>query len=132
VISEPDFSPTYTQFQAKKPKWDESGMLGYQTQSAQVLSEMIVGCNEPLFRPVLTEMFSKMLVSSAQQNFECSKPNTSHKKKNFPTFSKQTSDAYFEQKKICQQWRNSGRPRDCSHPIKMKIEIKAQNTAIIT
>ena len=119
-VSEPDYSSTYTQFQVRKPKWDESGMTGYQTQTARVLSEMLVDCNEPFFLPVVTEMFSKMLVISAQQNFECSNPMKNQKKNKTPKFSKQTSDAYFEHKQICKQWREAGRPTDNSNPMKMK------------
>ena len=45
---------------------------------------------------------------------------TNLKKKEFPKFSKQTTEAYFEHKKICQEWRNAGRPSNASHPIKVR------------
>ena len=69
-----DFSSTYTDFLVKKPKWSESGLAGYQAQTAQVLQEMFSRFNMVEHIPTLTEMCSKMLVISAEQNFETSNP----------------------------------------------------------
>ena len=95
-------------------------MLAYQTQSAQVLSDMMAEFSEPVFIPVMVEMFSKMLVISAEQNFECSRPNLCKKKKTLPTFSKQLNYAYINHKKTCNQWRAAGRPSDNLHPMKIE------------
>ena len=73
-VKEPDYSAMYTNIQRRKPNWDESGMTNYHTQSAKMLKDMMEGCVEPLFIPVLSEMFSKILVISAEQNFHCSSP----------------------------------------------------------
>lgn len=75
---------------------------------------------EPLFIPVMVEMFSKMLVISAEHNFECSKPKLNQKKKTILTFSKQLNDANLDHKKTCKQWRAAGRPSDNLHPMKIK------------
>ena len=120
MVSEPDYSQTYTEFQVRKPRWNADGMIGYQTQSAEILSELMSNLNEPFYIPVLTEIFSNMLVISAQQNFQCSKPVASRQKNNSPIFPKQITDAYFQHKKICQQWRDAGRPGDKTHPMKVK------------
>ena len=98
-------------------------MIGYQTQSAEILSELMLNLNETIFIPVLTEIFSNMLVISAQQNFECSKSVASRQKKNSPHFPNKITVASFQHKKICQQWRDAGRPRDKTHPMKVnKLE----------
>ena len=47
---------------------------GNELQSADILGELMSNFDEPIFIPVLSEMFSKALVLSAEQNFECSQP----------------------------------------------------------
>ena len=117
---EADYTSTYTEFCVKKPLWNESGISGYQNQSAQVLGEMMTEFDQPIFIPVLSEMFSKMLVISAELNFECSKPNYNSKKKNGPQFSRQLSEAYSEHKRICKEWRAVGRPTEKTNPMKIR------------
>ena len=75
--SEPDYSSTYTPFIVSKPKWDDEGKPGYQKQSAEVLKDMIKQFNQPELIPIMSELFSKMLVISADNNFEHKK--TKHK-----------------------------------------------------
>ena len=58
----------------RKPKWNESGMSGYQAESAKVISDIMVNFNQAAHIPALTEMCSKMLVLSAENNFEVSNP----------------------------------------------------------
>ena len=72
--NEPNYTNTYTDFCVKKPKWNESGMSGYQFQSAQVISDIMDRFNQPEHIPALSEMCSKMLVLCAENYFEVTKP----------------------------------------------------------
>ena len=73
-VKEKDYSQTYETFLVKKPKWDEPGIHGYQSESARVLNNLLLEFNEPEYIPLLSELFSKMLVLSAENNFETSQP----------------------------------------------------------
>jgi hypothetical protein len=81
--------------------------------------------------PLLSEMCSKMLVLSAEQNFETSNPKKGHKKKiNRPFFSKEHRIAYNEHSSICKEWRLAGRPQEKSHPAraaKLASQRRLQN-----
>ena len=116
--SDRDFADTYQPFLVKKPKWDESGKENYQKQTDMVLSDLFERFDGPEFIPALSEMCYKMLVISAEQNFETSKPNTTKKKRQFPGFSKEQIKAYNDHEKICKQWRETGRPQSNLHPAK--------------
>ena len=72
--NEPDYSTTYKEFRVKKPKWNISGAESYQKQTARILTELLDRFKKLENIPVLTEMFSRMLVLSAEQNFETSNP----------------------------------------------------------
>ena len=123
--SETDYSETYQPFHVKKPRWEESGIVNYQKQTFNVLSDLFEVFQGPEFIPALSEMCSKMLVISAEQNYEVSKPNLNKKKKQFPGFSKEHLKAYIEHEKICRQWRISGRPQSNLHPAKA-AKLKSQ------
>ena len=86
--AEVDYSETYTEFHVKKPKWDKDNVENYQEQTARILSELVDKFDQPEEIPILTEMFSRTLVLSAEQNFETTNPNKTRKPKNFPYFSK--------------------------------------------
>ena len=121
--AEVDYSETYTEFRVKKPKWDKDNVENYQEQTARILSELVDKFDQPEEIPILTEMFARTLVLSAEQNFETTNPNKPRKPKNFPSFSKELDEAYKNHKKVCQAWRSAGRPIDNSHPAKMnKLE----------
>ena len=109
---EPDYSTTYTPFVVSKPIWSECGMPGYQKQSAEVLQNIINQFNQPEFIPLMSELFSKMLVICAKNNFETKKPKkmTGNQKRTF--FSPEHKMAYSSHEKICQAWRKEGRPTD--------------------
>ena len=77
-------------------------MAGYQAQTAQVLQEMFSRFNMVEHIPTLTEMCSKMLVISAEQNFETSNPKKGQpKQKKYPFFSKEHKSAFKEHEKVC-------------------------------
>ena len=92
--SEMNYEHTYQPFLVKKPHWEEAGRENYQNQTHSVLNNLLKCYDGPEFIPALSEMFSKMLVISAEQNFETSKPNLNKKKKQFPGFSKEHISAY--------------------------------------
>ena len=84
---EPDYSSTYTPFVKSKPVWSENGMIGYQTESAEILRKLAEQFNQPEFIPLLSELFSKMLVLCAENNFETIKPKMKTSKPKKPYFS---------------------------------------------
>ena len=67
-----DMSKSYSEFPVKRIKWHESGMDGYQSQTAQILQDIFDRFNMVEHVPLLFEMCSRMLVISAEQNFETS------------------------------------------------------------
>ena len=120
---EPDYTSTYTPFVVAKPKWNESGLAGYQKQSAEVLQNLVNQFNQPEYIPMLTELFSKMLVISAEKNFETVIPKTKNHTHKTPYISLQHKVAYIAHEKVCKEWRIQGRPQDASHPAKIaKLE----------
>ena len=120
---ETDYSETYTSFQVKKPKWDIAMTEDYQNQSARILKELLEKFDKTENIPLLTEMFSNMLVLSAEQNFKTSNPNRVKKTNNSPYFSPELTEAYKTHEKLCKLWRLAGRPSDASHPAKLnKLE----------
>ena len=72
--SEPDYSSSYTPFVVSKPKWNESGLAGYQKQSADVLQNLANQFKSVDDIPILSELFSKMLVISGEKSFETVTP----------------------------------------------------------
>ena len=65
-----DFSSTYTPFIVKKPKWNVSGLEGYQIQTERILMELTDSYDKLEFVSLLSEMFANALVLSAENNFE--------------------------------------------------------------
>ena len=126
---EMDYSSSYTPFVVKKPTWNESGISGYQEQSAEVLQNLTSQFNQAEDIPILSELFSKMLVISAEKNFETITPKTRMKRKTAqkPFFSAQHKLAYESHEKICKDWRIQGRPQDVNHPAKI-AKINSQRT----
>ena len=127
--NEPDYSTTYKEFRVKKTKWNISGAESYQAQTARILTELLDRFKQVENIPVLTEIFSRMLVLSAEQNFETSNPtpNRVKQKQQYPIFSKQLTAAYKNHEYVCKTWRASGRPRDASHPAKRdKLESQQE------
>ena len=113
-------SASYSQLILNKPKWNESGMSEYQSQTARVLQELSEEYDKVEYIPALCEMISKTLVISAENNFETTKPNNKAMKK-FPYFSKEYREAHRDHKKVCEEWRREGRPPESSHPAKSAV-----------
>ena len=127
VENEKDYSTTYTDFPVAKPLWNEDGLPGYQKQSSEILQSLLSKFNQPEFIPVLSELFSKMLVISAENNFETVTPakNISSIKK--PYFSSEHKSAYIEHERVCKEWRRQGRPQDPNHPLKIGKQCSQRN-----
>ena len=126
TIPETDYSHTYETFVVRKPKWDQTGILGYKKQTARVLKNLLCEFDEPEYIPLLSELFSKMLVISAENDFETSRPKTkSSNDKIF--FSLKHKNAFRRHKNICKEWRKQGRPTDANNPIK-QLKLESQRT----
>ena len=82
-------------------------MSGYQSQSAQVISDLMDNFTEPAHIPALAEMCSNMLVLSAANNFETTMPRKKYKQKKGPHFSPEHKAAYLSHDKICKELANS-------------------------
>ena len=121
-IIETDYSHTYEPFIVQKPRWDKAGIPGYQSETAKVLKNLLIEFNEPEYIPLLSELFSKMLVISAKNNFETHHPKMkSSGSKIF--FSPEHKEAYRKHENICKEWRRQGRPKDPKNFIKqLKLE----------
>ena len=117
--NEPDYSSTYTPFVRSKPVWSENGMIGYQTESADILKKLANQFNQPEFIPLLSELFSKMLVICAENNFETIKPKMKTSKLKKPYFSPDHRAAYMSHESVCKEWRRQGRPKDINHPARI-------------
>ena len=66
-----------------------------------------------------------MLMMSAVQNFETSKPITKLSTKQFPKFSPEHLEAYNDHESTCKAWRMAGRPMDKENPAE---KLKPQQT----
>ena len=97
---EPDYSSSYSPFLVPKPKWDESCMTGYQTQSAQMLENLSTQFDSNDDIPLLTELFSKVMVISAKNNFDTRTPKSYKKPNQKSFFSIEHREALKKKKKM--------------------------------
>ena len=119
-VSSEDFSSSYSDFVVRKPKWNGTGIEGYQTQSAKILQELSESYNKLEHIPSLCEMISKALVISAEKNFDTTNPKPKQNKKQ-PYFSKEYREAHALHKNVCATWRRAGRPAEFTHPAKAAV-----------
>ena len=127
IEKETDYSSTYTQFAVAKPRWSEAGLLAYQKQSSEILQSLVNKFNQPEYIPLLSELFSKMLVISAENNFDTSTPTTNVSKQQKPYFSTEHKSAYFAHERVCKEWREQGRPQVPNHPAKIAKVASQRN-----
>ena len=99
-------------------------MAGYQMETAKVLKDLLKEFNQMEFIPVLSELFSKMLVISAENNFETIKPKNKQKRGKI-YFSEEHKLAFKNHEEICKKWRKQGRPKDKNHPAR-KLKLESQ------
>ena len=98
-------------------------MAGYQTQSAQMLENLSTQFNSNEDIPMLSELFSKVMVISAKNNFDTRTPKSYKKPNQKSFFSIEHREAFKNHEKICKIWRNEGRPLNKDHPIRLaKVE----------
>ena len=123
-----DYSSSYTPFLVKKPKWNESGLEGYQNQSARILGGLCAKYEKVEYLPTLCEMFSRALVISAEKHFETTKPSQKKKKtEDLPHFSREYRDAHKNHKAVFAKWRKAGRPSDTLNPAKKAVFESRRN-----
>lgn len=73
--------------------------------------------------PILAELFSMMLLISAEKNFDTISPKVKRSPAKNPFFSVEHKQAYASHEKICKLWRSAGRPTASGHPAKIaKLE----------
>ena len=84
-----DYSSLYTPCIVKKPRWNVSGMEEYQIQTERILLELTDRYDKLEFVPILSEMFARALVMSAENNFEIVIPKEKKNLRMLPYFSKE-------------------------------------------
>ena len=122
---EPDYSSSYTSFLVPKPKWDDSGIEGYQNQSSQMLENLSNQFNAIEEIPILTELFSKVLVISAKNNFDTRIPRAYILPNQKQFFLSEHRDAFKKHETICRLWRKEGRPQSKDHPVRL-LKLQSQ------
>ena len=80
---------------------------------------MINQFNQPEHIPILSELFSKLLVISTENNLKHKISKTNIWSKVKPYFSPAHRMAFDTHEKVCRQWRVQGRPTDANHPAKI-------------
>ena len=102
-------------------------MAGYQRQSADVLQSLANQFNSVDEIPILSELFSKMLVISAEKNFETVTPGPKKCKQIKPFFSAEHKMAYKKLENVCKEWRQHGRPKEANHPARIAKVASQRN-----
>ena len=125
-VDSADYTSTYTDFLVKKPLWNENDLPCYQMKVSETLKYIVSEFNDPAFLPVVSELVSKALVTSAEESFPSSRP-FKHRpnSRNNVTFSENHIAAYSSHKQVCKHWREMGRPSDPNHPAK-KAKLESQ------
>lgn len=122
LSDEVDYTETYTQFAVSNPLWNDAGIPQYQNQSAQVLRNLAEQFNQPEYIQILAELFSKMLVLTAENNFETTTPSSKKHPSGKTYFSHEHKMSYDKHEQICRAWRHEGHPAS-DHPAKIaKLE----------
>ena len=114
--SETDYTKTYTDFEKKRPLWTSDGKEAYQREVGEKLGEVLENFSDPEHVPVMTAIFSEVMVKSAELNFEVKVPK-SNKVRKSPFFSKERRKAYQDHANADKEWRKKGRPTDKDNPL---------------
>ena len=110
------FSQTYSNFERKKIIWDESKLLQYQQLAAKALSDASNLFDAPETTPLLSSLFSTLLVQCATMAFDTksSKYNDSRHK----TPSKKIKRAQETLKHCFRIWKRAGKPASKADPTR--------------
>ena len=119
-----DYTNTYTDITASRPKWTEEGKPGYQEMSSGALHDLLTQFPEPEHIPILAELIPKILVKTAAENFEI--PKKKKKIHKGPFFSIERRQAHQRNHNANVQWRKKGRPRDKDDPIVIERLVPEQ------
>ena len=123
IVSQEDYSKTYSDFVVKKPKWNISGLPHYQEQVESTVKRILEEFNQPDFLPEASEMVSRALVLAAEQNFRTSNPiGLKEGKAKGQSFSMERQELH---QKSCDNWRKAGRPKEANHPARIE-KLKTQ------
>ena len=121
LSDEVDYTETYTPFAVSNPLWNDAGIPQYQNESAQVLRNLAEQFNQPEYIPILAELFSKMSVLTAENNFETTIPSSKKHPSGKTCFSHEHKMSY-DKHEHCRAWRNEGHTAS-DHPAKIaKLE----------
>ena len=111
------YSETYTKFNRKKIIWDDKNISKYQELAAQALCGASTRFDTPESLPLLSSLFSELLVQCANMAFK-SKPAVSTTK--HPKSSPRIQKAEELLKSTFHSWKNAGKPPSHNHPSRTK------------
>ena len=116
--NEIDYTHTYEEFTVTKPIWNTIISSEYQTLAHTALEATFNKFPEAEHIPLLAELFSKILVLSAEKSSQCSKPKKILNPRNKPRISERQALAFSRQENVCGEWRKQGRPLDPTYPAR--------------
>ena len=102
-----------------KPIWDSNDNYEYQKNVHRLLSDLVTNYSDNEFIPIMCEMFSKVMVETAEKSFDVKKPNAV--KVTSKKYPKEYRDALSHHNKVFKEWRKAKRPSDISHPAKSAV-----------
>ena len=120
---ESKFSNTYTEFKNERIIWDESKLGEYQQLAAQALTDASEYWEAPETIPLLSSLYSDLLVKCARLTFE-----TKASKKPFALKSpKKVVQAEQILSKAFKKWKKAGRPSSTSDPVRLAYTSARSN-----
>ena len=106
--SESYYSHTYTEFTRSRVVWDEANIDNYQTVAAQILQEYESFLPTPEFIPLKCQLYSELLVKSAEICLDSKPVRKGCKSRPSP----QVNQAWKHLQKCIKLWKKSGKKRD--------------------
>ena len=106
--SENYYSDTYTEFTRSRVIWDEANIDNYQTVAAQILQEYESFLPTPEFIPLKCQLYSELLVKSAEICLDSKPVRKGCKSRPSP----QVNQAWKHLQKCIKLWKKSGKKRD--------------------
>ena len=102
------YTHTYTDFSPSKVVWDEDNLSNYQDAAARVLTEFESFFQAPEYIPLKCQLYSDLLVKSAELFVE----TRSHKSRSKHQHSPQIHQAWQHLRKSFNCWKREGKPRN--------------------
>ena len=126
---ESKFKNTYTEFKRKKVVWDASKIPEYQTLAASSLSDALSYWDNPESLPLLSCLFSNLLVRCAALVFDTHSPPSNLSRKLPPLKIRQAQNLL---KKTFKLWKNDGKPTSLNEPTKHRYAEARKNLQKLT